>query len=58
MTTFYFEPDYVLLRLRARPHEHFYQWTLDPVTLTLILKCSCGAALTMKQAQDWINSKG
>jgi len=39
-------------------HEHYFQWTLDPVTSTLVLRCACDKVMTLKEAQDWINAKG
>ncbi len=39
-------------------HEHYFQWSLDLATSTLVLRCACDKVLTLKEAQDWINAKG
>jgi len=60
MTTllYYREPKTCFSYTYQTAHEHYFQWSLDPATSTLVLRCSCGKVMTLKETQDWINAKG
>ncbi len=60
MTTllYYREPSTSFTYTFPTAHEHYFQWSLDPATSTLVLRCSCGAVMTLKETQDLVNAKG